>query len=143
MQRHYEDWDAPPPSSPLGQRLARFVALMGATFAITAAVIVTRRLSEDSLALLIGLSCGVMAMLPTLALGFIVWRREDAQRCETAQQQEQSQRQFGYPGMPPVIVVAPQAMPTDYQRAFGAPNATAPWMPQPGHRTFTIVGDEE
>jgi hypothetical protein len=142
MRKHAEDWDTPPDNN-LGQRLSRFVALIGTTFAITAAVIVTQRLSQDSLALLIGLSCGVMAMLPTLVLGFAIWRRDDIQRRQETQHQAQAQGQFGYPGAPPVIVVAPQAMPTDYRAALSAPGLSGSWMPQSGHRTFTIVGDEE
>jgi len=72
MRRDRYDYPSPQePALPLGRRLARFCALLAALFAITAAIIVTQRLSRDSLALLIGLSCGVMAMLPTLALGLL------------------------------------------------------------------------
>jgi hypothetical protein len=141
MRRQSEEREIPPPGSTLGQRLGRFVALLGVTFVITATTVVTRRLSQDSLALLIGLSCGVMAMLPTIALGFMVWRREEVHR-RSDTQHEMLQRQQGY-GAPPVIVVAPQAMPGDYRAAFGAPNPSGSWMPQHSQRTFTIVGDEE
>jgi hypothetical protein len=142
MRRQSDDWDAPAPGAALGQRVTRFVALLGVVFAITAAIIVTRRLSQDSLALLIGLSCGVMTVMPTLGLAFIVVRREDAQRRQESHH-DQAQRQFGYTGSPPVIVVAPQAMPGDYRTALGAPNPAGSWMPQQSQRTFTIVGDEE
>ena len=136
MRRQSQDWDAPPPGSPLGQRIARFVALMGTTFAITAAVIVTRRLSEDSLALLIGLSCGVIAMLPALVLGFVIWRREESHR------RKETQHQPGYGSAPPVIVVTPQGGP-----GYGYPQQALPpdssWVPARGQREFTIVGGEE
>ena len=125
----------PPPS--LGQRLGRFFGLLGALFAIALAVIITQRLSHDSLALLIGLSCGVMAMLPTLALGLFIWRREDARR----QLQSQSPQQPAYSPAPPVFVVTPQQLLPGYgqQPAFGPPN---PWAAATPERTFTIVGDE-
>jgi hypothetical protein len=142
MPRQSEDWESHGPSSGLGERIGRFMALLAVAFAVTSAFIVTRRLSQDSLALLIGLSCGVMAMLPTIALVFLIWR-QDAQRRQMTQQYEQGQRQFGYQGSPPVIVVTPQGMPGDYRSAFGAPNPAGTWMPRQSQRSFTIVGDEE
>jgi hypothetical protein len=141
MRRQPEYWDAPDPGPNLGQRVARFVALLGVVFAITAAIIVTRRLSEDSLALLIGLSCGVTAMLPTVVLGFIIWRREEAHRRAEAQQREQAQRQPGYGGAPPVIVITPQGMPGYPQQHALPPDSS--WLPARGQREFTIVGGEE
>ena len=142
MRRQPEGWEAQSPSDGLGQRIGRFVVLLGLAFAVTGAVIVTRRLSQDSLALLIGLTCGVTAMLPTIALVFLIWR-QDTQRRQMAQQSEQGQRQFGYQNTPPVIVVTPQALPGDYRSALGASNPSGPWMPRQNQRTFTIVGDEE
>ncbi len=139
MRRDRYDYPSPQePALPLGRRLARFCALLAALFAITAAIIVTQRLSRDSLALLIGLSCGVMAMLPTLALGLLIWRREDARRAELAQRQPAP-----YPSQPPVIVVTPQALPGyGQQNPYGTapPN---PWLPASGERSFTIVGGED
>jgi len=122
------------PREPLGRRLGRFVMLVGAIFAVVAAVIVTQQLSRDSLALLIGLSCGVMAMLPTLALGYLVLRREDTRRQERAQRSLQQPQ--AYP-TPPVVVVSPQALPGFGQQ--GQPSHSA-WMPSSSRREFTIVG---
>ena len=130
------------PREPLGKRLGRFVGLMGAIFAIGAAVIVTQKLSHDSLALLIGLSCGVTAMLPTIALGVLVWRREDARRSE--REAAQAQRQMGQqPYAPPVIVVTPQGLPGNGYGpypALGQPGQTNGWAPASGQRDFKIVG---
>ena len=142
MRRQSEYWDEPPPGSSLGQRLTRFIALVSVAFAITIAVIVTHRLSQDSLALLIGLSCGVMAMLPTIVLGVMIWRREETRRRAEAEQRETMQRQQGY-GAPPVIVISPQGMP-----GYGYPSQHAlppdsSWVPARGQREFTIVGGEE
>jgi hypothetical protein len=130
------------PDVPLGKRLARFATLIGVVFAIMAAVIVTQKLSQDALALVIGLTCGVMAMVPTLALGVFIWRREHAQiHAERLQQNQQPSYQN-----PPVIVVTPQALPSQqggnrYSNAgYGADQG---WMPAHNQRKFTIVGQED
>ena len=120
---------------PLGKRLGRFVTLLGVVFTVAVAVVVTQRLSEDSLALLIGLACGVAAMLPTMLIGIVIWRREmqqHASRMPTA--------------TPPVVIVTPQAMPGYgmQQPALSDGGYAWPWpgAQQPA-RSFTIVGDEE
>jgi hypothetical protein len=140
MRRKQADYYIPVPEArePLGKRLGRFLGLLGALFAIAMAVIVTQRLSRDSLALLIGLSCGVMAMVPTMALGLLIWRRDSARR------QEAVDRRPSYPQSPPVIVVTPQGLPGGYPDGSKA-LAAAPWQwasPQ-SRRQFTIVGEEE
>lgn len=143
MRKHTNPWtqDVPPytiaqPVVPLGKRLWRFVTLIGAIFAVTAAVIITQQLSRDSLALLVGLTCGVMAMLPTLGMGFLVWRREDARR-----QQQHMQPNAA----PPVIVVSPQALPATMngQSALTPSGQPWSWAPSQSQRSFTIVGGEE
>ncbi len=129
----------PPEREPsFGQRLRRFLTFIGAVFAIAMAVIVTQRLSQDSLALLIGLSCGVLTMLPTLALGLFIWRREDARRQEEAA----AQRPGPAPASPPVIVVTPQAMPGYGQRS-SLPHSDDAWLPAGGERVFEIVGGDD
>ena len=142
MRRH-QVYDGPPAYSarePLGKRLGQFVGLMGALFVVVVAVIVTQRLSRDSLALMVGLSCGVMAMLPTLVLGFVVWRRAEARQ----QQQMQMQQRGPYGGNPPVVVVTPQALPGYGQQAmgqYGDSQSYNPWVPASGERSFKIVGE--
>ena len=86
---------------PWGKRLGRFAALLGSVFVVTLAVVVTQRLSQDSLALMVGLACGVMAMLPTVVLGLLIWRREITR--QTTRHPANT--------APPVVVVAPQAGP--------------------------------
>lgn len=119
-----------------GKRLGRFLALIGVVFAITLGVVVTQRLSQDSLALMVGLACGVMAMLPTVLLGLMVWRRE-ANR--------QVSQQHTPMMSPPVVVVAPQALPGyGVQRpTYGNDNMSWQWSGAQQERTFTIVGGEE
>jgi hypothetical protein len=126
-------------SESLGKRLGRFILLLGAIFAIAAAVLVTQKLSHDALALLIGLSCGVAAMLPTIVLGVLVWRRESARRHE----QGDAHRQMGHPYTPPVIVVSPQGLPGNgygQYPALSSSNQFNGWSPAAGQRDFKIVG---
>jgi hypothetical protein len=121
---------------PLGKRLGRFVGLLSVIAVVTGVVVVTQRLSRDALALLVGLTCGVMAMAPTIGLALLVWRRE-----ETRQQTSNAN-----PAMtPPVIVVTPQLPGYGVQPALpgSAQQATWPWQPAPNERVFTIVGGEE
>ncbi len=124
---------------PIGKRLARFVTLVGVVFAIMAAVLITQKLSQDALALVIGLTCGVMAMVPTLALGIFIWRREHRQI--HAERMQDPQRSYQNP---PVIVVTPQALPsqqgTRYANSYDGHQG---WMPARDQREFTIVGQEE
>jgi len=151
MRRNTDSWtqDVPTytvaqPVAPFGKRLGRFVTLIGVIFAIAAAVIITQQLSRDSLALLVGLTCGVMAMLPTLALGFLVWRRDDTRRQEQTQLQTQQQHAQSY-ATPPVIVVSPQALPgaMNGQRVLPPSGQPWSWAPSQSQRSFTIVGGEE
>lgn len=122
-------------NEPLGKRIGRFILLLGVVFSITAGIIVTQRLSRDSLALLIGLSCGIAAMLPTIGV-FILWfRREESRRIEvTSQISSQSQ--------PQIIVVAPPSLP-GYNAGYN--NETPPALPANSQtptpqREFKIVG---
>ena len=125
------------PREPLKKRLVRFVALIGLVFAVVFVIVVTQRLSQDSLALIVGLACGVSAMLPTIMLVLFVWRREMTR--------QGSQRAANT--SPPVIVVAPQALPGYGAQqpgyGYGNPNAAWQWSGAQQERTFTMVGGEE
>ena len=128
----------PENSEPLGKRIGRFILILGVVFAVSAAVIVTQRLSRDSLALLIGLSCGIAAMLPTVGV-FVLWlRREDTLRKNTNLQPANQ-------GQPQVIVVAQQTLPG---YGSGYPGNTQPALPQQwqnasSEREFKIVGGRD
>jgi type IV secretory pathway protease TraF len=108
-------------------RLLACVAL--AAFAVTLAVVIGQRLSDQAMAVLAGAVCGVGASIPTSLL--IVWvtrRRQD--------QQPAQRMQSPYP---PVVVVQPPAQPS----ALSAqrPGYLAPYSP-PAQREFTVVGGE-
>lgn len=129
-----EEYDNHP--EPLGKRIGRFMTLMGLVFAVSGGVVVTQRLSEDALALLLGLSCGIAAMLPTVILGGLWLKRELGQRGGVRQMAEQTAMQ------PPVIVVTPQALPGYGQPTQAALSQPLPsqWQPIPAQREFKIVG---
>ncbi|MEA3310430.1 MAG: hypothetical protein U9Q70_13110 [Chloroflexota bacterium] len=123
----------------LGQRLKRFGALASILFVITVAVIVTQRLSNDALALLIGLSVGIVAMLPLVGLLAFIWRRQELHHQE-ARQSRPVERNL------PVVVVAPPALPGySSQRAdyWGNNQPAGDWGMARAERKFTIVGGEQ
>lgn len=111
-------------SDSIGQRLAKFAALIGACFAITAAVIVTRRLSNDALGVIVGL---LLAGVPLLAivglLVFILIRRDS----RPAQQQQYS--------LPPIVLQLPQ------QSAL--PDYGLPWSVPQRQRAWDVVGGDD
>ena len=118
-------------SDTLGQRLAKFAALLIVVFAIVAAVVVTQRLSDDALALVVGL---LLAGVPLLAvvglLGFFVVKLSAR---ETRQPQQMS--------IPPIILQMP-TMPQQNQ----LPDYGGQWQPQRGNggaRQWDMLGDEE
>jgi hypothetical protein len=121
---------------PLGKRVGRFIILVGIVFAISAGVVVTQRLSEDALALMVGLSCGIAAMLPTVLLGGFWLKRELNIRKSVQRLPEQTALQ------PPVIVVTPQTLPGYGQASAAALSAPVPsqWQPVNTAREFKIVG---
>jgi hypothetical protein len=105
---------------------------VGVAFAVSLAVIIGQRLSEQAVSVLSGAVCGVGASIPTSLL--IVWvmhRRQD---------QEQRSTQQPAPGAyPPVVVV--QSPP----QAGGSPSHQYGYLPpsvQPARREFTVVGGE-
>lgn len=127
---------------PLTKRIGRFVSLVGIVFAISGGIVVTQRLSKDALALLLGLTCGVAAMLPTFVLGGLWLKRETGRRVQEQHIPEYESRQ------PPVIVVTPQALPGYGQSAYNQAYAStrtppSPWSSAPAQREFKIVGGLE
>jgi hypothetical protein len=112
-------------------RLKIVAGLMGITFAVTLALIVGYRLSDEALAVLAGAVCGVGAAIPTSLLVIMVNRRRD----ERMQPSTQPVMQHGV--YPPVVVIAPpggQQAPRDW--GMSPPPLTAPTQ-----RQFTVVGE--
>jgi hypothetical protein len=110
-----------------GNRLRIFAGLVGLAFAVTLAVIVGSRLSDEALAVLAGAVCGVGAAIPTSLLIVAVSRRRDERRVQP------SAPQGPYP---PVVVVAPPGV----QQQPSGWNALPPSLSAPMQRQFTVVG---
>ena len=111
-----------------GRRLKIFAGLVVMAFAVTLAVIVGNRLSNESLAVLAGAVCGVGAAIPTSLLIVAVARRREEPRAQPPAPQS---------AYPPVVVVTPQGGP---QRP-GTWSALPPTWGEPTQRHFTVVGD--
>jgi len=110
------------------RRLKVLGALIVVAFAVTLAVMVGNRLSNESLAVLAGAVCGVGAAIPTSLLIVAIARRRDEPR-----NVQPAMPQGAYP---PVIVVTPPGVP---QQA-GDWNTLPPSLRAPVQRQFTIVG---
>lgn len=118
----------------IGKRLRVFAGLAVAAFAMTLAVVVGNRLSDEALAVLAGAVCGVGAAIPTSLLILSVSRRREEVRVSPP---VPSQGMY-----PPVIVVAPPDRPA-IQMAGQRPNewgALPPSLSAPTQRQFTVVG---
>jgi len=104
-------------------------------FAVTLAVYVGTRLSNEVMTVLTGAACGVGAVLPAVIISALsLLRRRDAERAMPPAQYAASQ-------YPPVIVVAsPNALPAGaggWQRMY-QPEYSAPV----GARQFSVIGEE-
>ncbi|HNT74215.1 MAG TPA: hypothetical protein PKH77_04240 [Anaerolineae bacterium] len=116
----------------LGPRLARFVTLLGVVFAISAAVIVSQRLSEDALALIVGLLLAGIPLLGIIAL--LVFILVKVSQREPRQHTTPQQPMM----LPPIIVQMPPQTPQ--LPTYGDPT------PLPQHsngRMWDVIGEEE
>jgi hypothetical protein len=110
-------------------RLKVFAGLMVTAFAVTLALVIGTRLSDEALAVLAGAVCGVGAAIPTsLLVVFVSRRREERVRPPV---------QHGV--YPPVVVVAPPGG----QQRHDDWSALSPSLNRPMQRQFTVVGDTQ
>ncbi len=114
------------------RRLKIFAGLVVMVFAMTLAVVVGNRLSDEALAVRAGAVCGVGAAIPTSLLVVAVSRRRDEQRARPPT----PQGVYPHPLTPPVVVVTP---PGGRQRPSGW-NGLPPSLTAPMQRHFTVVG---
>jgi hypothetical protein len=116
-------------------RLRIFVGVVLMAFAVTLAVVVGNRLSDEALAVLAGAVCGVGAAIPTSLLIVTVTRRRDELRDfgELSRATRPTPSQGPYP---PVVVVTPSA---GQQRPDGWNTLPSSWS-APIQRHFTVVG---
>lgn len=114
--------------------LGRAVALVGAAFCLTLAIIVVRELSSEALAVAIGVVCGVAAGIPATILLYVAISRR------FARDRRQDERRPGQQGeYPPLIIVQGQAPPLPQDPWLAPPEEVRP-------RTQThvrLVGGED
>ena len=108
-------------------RLKVLVAAVVLAFAVTLAVVVGNRLSDDALAVLAGAVCGVGAAIPTSLLVAAVSKRRAEPRGQAVAPQG---------AYPPVVVVTPPGM----GRQANGWSALPPSLAAPVDRHFTVVG---
>ncbi|MBI5304930.1 MAG: hypothetical protein HY868_22545 [Chloroflexi bacterium] len=111
--------------------------LVALVFAVTLAIIVGNRLSNEAMAVLVGALCGISATLP-VSLALMVAINKNWGRGESRREEYESR-----PMQPPVYIIAPpQAAPWQsgfpMDQTFLPPNAPTLGAP----REFKIVGDE-
>ncbi len=112
----------------LGQRLGRFVALVSVVFAVTTAVVVVQRLSDDTLALIIGLLLAGVPLSAIIVLLVYAFGRRS---------QRQPQQQVT---IPPIIMQIPQQ---PQQPAL--PDYGLPWegtSQRTEVRQWEVIGEE-
>ncbi len=112
------------------KRLQVLAGLAATAFAVTLAVIIGNRLSDEALAVLAGAVCGVGAAIPTSLLVVAVTRRRDEARAPTTIA-HQSQGPY-----PPIVVIAP---PNGQRWGEGG---GLPTFEAPVQRRFTVVGGD-
>ena len=116
--------------------MKRYLIAFSLIVVMTLTLIVGFRLSEDAIAVIIGIGLGVLATLPTtLVLIYFVMHRG------TGQSQHQADQPYGLPNhhQPPVIIV------NGGQQQPGLPSTiqTPYTMSLPSQRSFTVVGEEK
>lgn len=114
--------------------MRRGFLVAAAAFGLALAVIVGLRLEQASLAVLVGVACGILAGLPvSAALLYIFWRERQARR-------EEDERHWRH--LPQRTAVAPPVIVLNAGRGADL-LSPPPLLSQPAERQFTIVGEEE
>jgi hypothetical protein len=115
------------------QRRRAFLGLIVVCFAVTLAVIVGNRLSDQALAVLAGAVCGVAAAIPTSLIILAVLRQRET---GDGRYKEPPAYPPTHSQYPPIVVVAP---PERWQQPSGW-NGLPPSLNPPPQRDFTVVG---
>jgi hypothetical protein len=116
-----------------GTNLRRVATLVAIAFAAGLGVTVGTRISSDALAVLVGVTAGVGASIPTALILLAVTRRREQEYQEPYEERRRSS--------PPVIVVAPSSVP---QVMSQYPGHYAPQIPgAPSSRQFKVMGLDE
>ncbi len=113
------------------------LVLIGSVFAVALAVVIGNRLSNDSMAVLIGALCGISASVPA-CIGLIIALKQNWGRA-AVERDEESRYHYPY-AQPPVVVISP---PQNHANA-PAPYFLPPQMNDGAYpaREFKIIGEE-
>ena len=117
-------------------RLRVFAAVVTVAFAMTLALVVGNRLSDEALGVLAGAVCGVGAAIPTSLIVVGVTRRRDGPDSRQALGQQPAGWVRPNP-YPPVVVVSP---PAGQHRSYQDWNALPSSLSTRMERNFTVVG---
>lgn len=120
------------------RRLKTFVGVLAVAFAVTLALAVANRLSEEALGVLAGAVCGVGAAIPTSLIVVAVSRRRREER--PSGRVRMGERAMGYESRHayPPVVVSPGS--TEGWSRRGSWNALPSWPSVPVDREFRVVG---
>jgi hypothetical protein len=127
QQNHENGW----------RKLKLFAGLVALAFAVTLALIVGNRLSDEALGVLAGAVCGVGAAIPTSLIVVAVSQRRSESRDSSASSRTVQPPMSQQRAYPPVIVVSPQGgrqWPNNW-------NNLPPSLATPMERNFTVVGE--
>ncbi len=121
------------------------IVLVGMAFAVTLAICVAKRLSEQALAVTVGALCGILASVP-VSIAFVIAASRNWGRPETVVEEQPERGPLRYPPLQPqqpIVVIAPPQQASPYGYSQGQPYYLTPNVPGPGTpRDFRIVGDE-
>ncbi len=119
------------------------IVLVGMAFAVTLALVVANRLSEQALAVAVGALCGIVASVP-VSIAFVIAASRNWGRPETVVEEQPEPEPLRYrQPQQPIVVIAPPQQASPYGYAAGQPYYLTPNMPLTGTpRDFRIIGDE-
>ncbi|MBI3740263.1 MAG: hypothetical protein HY257_00710 [Chloroflexi bacterium] len=117
--------------------LSKAIVILGGIFAIALAVVVGNRLSNDSMAVLVGAACGISASIPA-CLALVIALKQNWGRTQIERNDEPRAR---YPYQPPIVMIAPPQQPYAQNPApyFIPPHLNDEIQPA---RQFKIIGEE-
>ncbi len=122
------------------------IVLVGMAFAVTLAIVVANRLSEQALAVVVGALCGVVASVP-VSIAFVIaahrnWGRPETVVQESPRRLDPEPPRYSQPQQPIIVIAPPQPNSAAYPYS-NAPYYTPPQPNEPeSRREFKIIGDE-